>query len=45
MYRNEAAAARRAERLRDQLGIWPGVVRVRGGWRLTFDPADAWRER
>lgn len=39
-YATEAAANRRAEQLQ-ALGLWPGVVRCEGGWRLTSDPDTA----
>lgn len=37
IYATEEAAAKRAEALQ-AAGIWPGIVRVPGGWRLTVDP-------
>lgn len=36
-YPTEAAAIRRVFFLA-ALGIWPGYVRVPGGWQLTYDP-------
>lgn len=37
-YRSEADAFRRAEILRRDWGIWPGVRRQGPGWVLTCDP-------
>ena len=40
VYASERAAeARQAQLL--ALGIWAGVVRCEGGWRLTHDPDTA----
>lgn len=36
-YRSEAAALARADAIRREHGIWPGVRRCPGGWRLTVD--------
>ena len=40
VYRTEAAAERRQEQLM-ALGMWPGMVRCEGGWRLTVAPDTA----
>ena len=37
LYATFDEAAARVERLK-RLGMWPGIYRVRGVWRLTFDP-------
>lgn len=37
VYVSEESAVRRIAQLR-RLGMWPGYYRVRGGWRLSYDP-------
>jgi len=39
IYLHEWLAYQRVETIKRVVGVWPGVVRVRGrGWRLTYDP-------
>ena len=40
VYKTEVAAERRQTQLM-ALGMWPGIVRCEGGWRLTSDPDTA----
>lgn len=40
VYKTEAAAERRQQQLM-ALGMWPGIRRCEGGWRLTVDPDTA----
>jgi hypothetical protein len=37
VYRTQDLALRRVEALQ-AVGIWPGILRCPGGWRLTYDP-------
>ena len=38
IYKTESDALSRIAVLRATAGIWPGVIKVTGGYRLTYDP-------
>jgi hypothetical protein len=41
IYHSKEEAERRIEVLREKVGIWPGMVALKGGgWRLTHDVAE-----
>lgn len=39
IYPTQDIALARAVRIAEDTGRWPGVYRVPGGWKLTWEPA------